>query len=90
MIDLSGDTELLARLLAARAGTSPEKIVREAVIASARAAGVTLDDAKVVDRDAMLKAATEIAIRAAARPVFDNRSDDEIIGYDEHGLNSTN
>lgn len=28
----------------------------------------------------------EIAKRAAARPVLDARSPDEIIGYDEHGI----
>jgi antitoxin VapB len=27
-----------------------------------------------------------IAKRAAARPVIDDRTDDEILGYDEHGL----
>ncbi len=30
----------------------------------------------------------EIALRCAALPVYDTRSDDEIIGYDEHGLPS--
>lgn len=29
---------------------------------------------------------TEIALRAAARPRLDDRTDDEILGYDEHGL----
>ena len=29
---------------------------------------------------------TEIADRCARRPVLDSRTDDEIIGYDEHGL----
>jgi antitoxin VapB len=29
---------------------------------------------------------TEIALRAAARPLLDDRTDDEILGYDEHGL----
>jgi len=27
-----------------------------------------------------------IAERAAARPILDSRSDDEILGYDEHGI----
>ena len=30
----------------------------------------------------------EIARRSAALPVFDTRSDDEIIGYDENGIPS--
>jgi antitoxin VapB len=29
---------------------------------------------------------TEIALRAAARPVLDDRTDDEIFGWDENGL----
>ena len=29
---------------------------------------------------------TRIALRAASRPVLDDRSPDEILGYDEHGL----
>jgi antitoxin VapB len=29
-----------------------------------------------------------IALRCAALPLLDNRSDDEILGYDEHGLPS--
>lgn len=28
----------------------------------------------------------EIALRCAALPVLDERSEDEILGYDEHGL----
>jgi len=33
-----------------------------------------------------LQRLTEIALRAAARPVIDDRSDEEILGYDEDGL----
>ncbi len=29
---------------------------------------------------------TTIALRAAAAPVLDDRPDEEILGYDEHGL----
>jgi len=29
---------------------------------------------------------TRIALRAAAMPVLDDRTDDEILGYDEYGL----
>jgi antitoxin VapB len=28
----------------------------------------------------------EISDRCAARPVIDSRSDDELVGYDEHGI----
>jgi hypothetical protein len=35
-----------------------------------------------------LRASRQIAQRAAALPVLDPRSPDEILGYDEHGLPS--
>ena len=31
-------------------------------------------------------AISAIALRCAALPVLDDRSDDEILGYDQHGL----
>jgi antitoxin VapB len=37
------------------------------------------------DRD-MARELTVIARRTAALPVLDQRTDDEILGYDEHGL----
>jgi antitoxin VapB len=36
--------------------------------------------------DARLQELTRIARRAAKRRVFDDRADDEILGYDENGL----
>lgn len=36
--------------------------------------------------DERLQRLTEIALRAAARPVIDDRTDEEILGYDEDGL----
>lgn len=36
--------------------------------------------------DRLIEDLTEIALRAAARPVLDDRTADEIIGYDKHGL----
>jgi antitoxin VapB len=36
--------------------------------------------------DVRLQELRRIARRAAARPVFDPRSPEEILGYDEHGL----
>jgi len=37
------------------------------------------------DRD-LVAELNEIALRCAALPVVDSRSDEEILGYDEHGL----
>ncbi len=41
-----------------------------------------------LSREEKLKKLTEISDHAAALPVFDPRSPDEIIGYDENGLPS--
>jgi len=74
------EADRLARKLAAKTG---ETLTRAVVVAlrerlervTAREAGRSLAD----ELD-------EIAVRCAALPVYDSRSADEIIGYDEHGL----
>ena len=38
------------------------------------------------DRQLLLDRLREISDRCASRPVLDPRSDDEILGYDQHGL----
>lgn len=86
MLAISSETETLARLLARRTGKSPEDVIRDAVAASARAIGVTENVTDDADRKAMLDAANAIAIRSASRPLLDTRSEDEILGYDEHGI----
>ena len=77
------EIEQLARLFAVKTGKSPDDILKEAVEARARAAGIapppthrTFDDARV----------QAIIARVAALPVLDDRTPDEIIGYDEDGL----
>ena len=70
----------LARLLAGITGESMTDAVRHALreqVARERKAQV---DTLWMDR------LREISDRCAARPVIDPRSDDELAGYDEHGL----
>jgi antitoxin VapB len=79
------DTERLARKVAQAKGKPVAAIVRDAIEASAREAGV------LVARQGLSPAEKrrqllEISERSAARPVVDSRTPEEIIGYDEHGL----
>lgn len=86
MLAISNETETLARLLARRTGKSPEEVIRDAVAATARASGVTAPETDDGDRKAMFEAANAIAIMSASRPLLDTRSEDEILGYDDHGI----
>jgi antitoxin VapB len=78
MIDLSQETEALAKRLAAAQNISLEGAVREALEERARAKGVTLGDSRPRRRltvDQMLAVGDEIA----AMPLLDTRSPREII-----------
>ena len=86
MLALPNEVEVLARLVAKKTGQTPEDVVAEAVRASARSVGVRQSDAADRVQDAMIEAAKAIARRSAARPVHDSRSDDDILGYDKHGI----
>jgi antitoxin VapB len=86
MLAIPDETETLVRLLARRTGKSPETVIRDAVLASARAIGVTAYETDSTDRGAMFDAANVIAIKSASRPLLDTRSEDEILGYDDHGI----
>jgi antitoxin VapB len=78
-------TGQLTRLLALKSGRTPGEVVREAIEAKAREAGV-LPSESLQRRKPDLQKLLEISDRAAALPVLDPREADEIIGYDEHGL----
>ena len=86
MLAVTDQTETLVRLLAHKTGKTPVDVIKEAVEASARALGVTEDEAETVDREAMVEAANAIARRSATRPLLDTRSEDEILGYNDHGI----
>lgn len=79
------ETERLAHTLAAAKGKPVAAIVREAIAASAREAGVLPTEPRrspAEKRQRML----EISERSAARPLLDPRDPDDIIGYDDSGL----
>jgi antitoxin VapB len=84
-LHIPADIEQLARLVASKIGTTPDAIIKEAVEARAAAEGVTLSrqrrSPEEIERSVM-----EIAKRVAALPILDTRSDDEILGYNEHGI----
>jgi antitoxin VapB len=79
------ETERLAHTLAAAKGKPVAAIVREAIAASAREAGLIPGAPRrsaAEKRQRML----EITERSAARPVLDARDPDDIVGYDQSGL----
>jgi antitoxin VapB len=74
-----------------------DRIVRELAAVTGESITVAVETAArerlqrlhgVGSREQRLQAMREIACRSAARPVLDSRSEDEILGYDEHGLPS--
>jgi antitoxin VapB len=74
------ETEELARRLAARTGLT----VGEALRAVLRERLADLEAAPEPRR--LVDVLDEIALRCAALPTLDDRSEDEILGYDENGL----
>jgi antitoxin VapB len=80
------ETERLARKLAEATGKPLPSIVREAIAAKAEAAGLTENGGPQLSRDELLARMKEITDGFASLPVLDDRTPDEIIGYDEHGV----
>jgi antitoxin VapB len=74
------DADRLARELARRQGRS----ITDAVIAALQAE--LAREKQRVRAPGTADRLMEIAVRYAALPKRDKRSDDEILGYDEHGL----
>lgn len=74
------ETERLARALAARTGESITVATRRAIEERLRRTGAqTRRAALLEDMEAMQR-------RLIALPILDDRSPEEMIGYDEHGL----
>jgi antitoxin VapB len=83
------ETEEVVRQLAKRTGRSITETVKQAAAAELRR--MDTDHAQRVARmtpeqRAKLHRIQAICKAAAALPVFDNRTPDEIIGYDENGI----
>jgi antitoxin VapB len=89
MIVLSPETEQLARLIAERSGKTPERVLDDAVEACAREIGIVPPQeppGKQPRERPSVDRMMAISERFAAYPVIDERSPDEIIGYDEFGV----
>jgi antitoxin VapB len=80
------ETERLALKVAKARGRPLAEVVRDAIEASAREAGLL--DERPSRRSAAEKRRRllEITERSATRPILDLRPADEILGYDERGL----
>ena len=83
MIELSVETENLAREIARKKGVSVDEVIKSALAAFAdKAASVHEPKRSAED---MIAGIETIARRSAARPVYDDRAADDIVGYDEFG-----
>ena len=71
MLDLAEETEKLAQLIARKVGKTPADVVREAVEASARAAGV-IPARRQLSRDELIAGMKAKSDRCAALPVHDS------------------
>lgn len=74
----------LAHLLAKQMGTT----LTEAVASALREKLAGEQRRMKAKRENLVEEMLAIGRRCAARPVLDNRSEDEILGYDEHGIPS--
>jgi hypothetical protein len=89
MVNLSQETETLIAAKAARTGRTPDEIVRDALAHTGdvlpwRNSVKPLPDA--MTKAELIAEMEGIAARSAARPTADQRSIDEIIGYDDFGM----
>ena len=75
------EADRLARKLAATTGET----ITEAVIVSMRER-LAREERKQDNRHALLEELRAIAHHCASLPVLDNRTEDEIMGWDENGL----
>lgn len=85
-LHLSPETEALAKKLAEAKGQPLAAVVREAIEASAREAGIAIPQPRAINAAEKFRRMREISDRSAARPVLDPRAPEEIIGYDDRGL----
>lgn len=78
------ETDRLARELARRTGETMTRAIRTAL--EERLA--RLDRTREAEIERRRRAIDAIVARSRALPVLDDRSEDEILGYDEHGIPS--
>jgi antitoxin VapB len=80
------ETERLAQKVAQAKGKPVSAVVRDAIEASAREAGVLAGKPTRLSAAEKRQLLLEISERSAARPILDTRTPDEILGFDERGL----
>ena len=76
-------TERLAQEIAVAEGVTVTEVVRESVLSLAALRGLTAEKPPLRDRLATL--AREVDALPGRQPI-DGRSDNDILGYDEHGV----
>jgi antitoxin VapB len=76
------EVERLARSLAKHRGVSMTEAIRQAL-----AHELSQEDVRPeLHEESRLQRMLEIARSAASLPIVDDRSEDEILGYDDHGI----
>ncbi len=85
-VEIDNETERLLDELARASGKTRDAVLKEAVRTSARAARAASRAQDAGDLAARRRRIMEAVERVAALPILDDRSGDEIIGYDERGL----
>ena len=85
-LTIDEETSDLVQQLARRTGKTAPEAVKAALRETLKTTPLPPRDLSPEEREARLRKMEEIAKRAAALPVLDNRSADEIIGYDEKGM----
>jgi hypothetical protein len=75
---LSPEIERLAKLVGAQTGKTTEEVIREAVEAQARLAGVAIPDSSRSGKDIDIERVREITRRVVSRPLLDSRTPKEI------------
>ena len=86
LLPIDVETERLALEVARAKGLPLAAIIRDAIEASAREAGILIARPKRLTAAEKRQRLLEIAERSAARPILDARTPDEILGYDDRGL----
>jgi antitoxin VapB len=75
------EVEQLVRAIAQRTGETTEQVVVNALRER-----LEREKARALDVERTVEAAMAIGQHCAALPVLDDRSQDELLGYDERGL----
>ncbi len=76
------EADRLAREVAKAMGGT----ITEAVLESLREKRKQQERRRKSQKDDLVERVMEIGRRCAASPILDDRSEDEILGYDEHGI----